>query len=253
MKEENTMKYTDISGFLPQKENVYNKLLPYADKLDEESARLFLDIKTNLVKSVLAKETRPGCALWTSRLIKYMKIYGLKFSKEDHIGLIQLYYALLTIPNLEPTRINKFASTLQFLLKKRHLISPEELELEWKPLYDLCIRIMETSKTDLGMYRYFLTLENTLKNLIRFCRIYFPVEATQEILDEFRPLLCPHSTADIACAIEYLELFLPVIMKPEQANIGYNLWLEELMNLWEVCHNASVWENVSFLHKLNAY
>lgn len=57
-------------GFRPQKENVYNKLLPYADKLDEESNRLFIDIKTNLVKSVLAREIRPGCALWTSRLNK---------------------------------------------------------------------------------------------------------------------------------------------------------------------------------------
>lgn len=59
-----------VLGFIPQKENVYNKLLPYADKLDQESTKLFLDIKTNLIKSVLAREMRPGCALWTSRLNK---------------------------------------------------------------------------------------------------------------------------------------------------------------------------------------
>lgn len=57
-------------GFIPQKENVYNKLLPYGDQLDEESTKLFTDIKTNLVKAVLAREMRPGCALWTSRLNK---------------------------------------------------------------------------------------------------------------------------------------------------------------------------------------
>lgn len=59
-------------GYKPQKENVYNKLLPYSDKLDEESENLFKDIKTNLIKSVLAREMRPGCALWTSRLNKYV-------------------------------------------------------------------------------------------------------------------------------------------------------------------------------------
>lgn len=59
-------------GFIPQNENVYNKLLPYADELDEESNKLLLDIKTNLIKSVLAREMRPGCALWTSRLNKYV-------------------------------------------------------------------------------------------------------------------------------------------------------------------------------------
>lgn len=46
-----------------------------------------------------------------------MKIYGFKFSKEDHIALIKLFYELLTIPNLEPTRIHKFATTLAHLLK----------------------------------------------------------------------------------------------------------------------------------------
>lgn len=54
----------------PQKENVYNKLLPYGAGLEEESANLFYDIKSNLIKSVLAREMRPGCALWTSRLNK---------------------------------------------------------------------------------------------------------------------------------------------------------------------------------------
>lgn len=53
-----------------QKENVYNKLLPYKDELEEESAKLYADIKSNLIKAVLAREMRPGCALWTSRLIK---------------------------------------------------------------------------------------------------------------------------------------------------------------------------------------
>lgn len=67
---------------------------------------------------------------------------------------------------------------------------------------------------------------------------------TQDILDEFRPKLCPYGSADIASAIEYLELFLPIVTKPEEKHLGYELWLEELMHLWEVCHNASLWENV---------
>ncbi|KAK9752669.1 Proteasome-substrate-size regulator, mid region [Popillia japonica] len=232
-----------VLGFIPQKENVYNKLLPYADKLDQESTKLFLDIKTNLIKSVLAREMRPGCALWTSRLNKYMKIYGLKFSKDDHICLIRLYYDLLTQPNLEPTRINKFAATLSFLLKKDYLLSQDDLQLDWKPLYDLCTRLVQQSKNDIGMYRYSSGLETALENLIRCARIYFPVTATQEILDEFRPQLCPYSNSEIASAIEYLEIFLPIVVKPEEADLGYKLWFEELMNLWEVCHNANIWES----------
>lgn len=48
---------------------------------------------------------------------RYIKVYGLKFSKEDHIALIKLIFELLTIPDLEPTRVNKFATTLTLLLK----------------------------------------------------------------------------------------------------------------------------------------
>lgn len=57
-------------GFKPQKEIVYNKLLPYAEQLDKESLQLWTDIKTNLARSILLREIRPGCVLWTSRLNK---------------------------------------------------------------------------------------------------------------------------------------------------------------------------------------
>lgn len=76
---------------------------------------------------------------------------------------------------------------------------------------------------------------------------YFPASATQEILDEFRPKLCPFDSTKITNAIQYLELFLPNAVKPEEADISYKLWFEEFMSLWDVCHNSGAWENVSFL------
>lgn len=149
---------TEDNSFLekkmkPQKENHYNRLLPYADEIDDESEKLFVDIKTNLIKSVLAQEMRPGCALWTSRLNKYIKIYGLKFSKEDHIALIKLFYQLMIIPDLEPIRIHRCGATLVQLLKKKYLLTRDDLQLEWRPLYDLCVRTVLKSNTDIGMYR----------------------------------------------------------------------------------------------------
>ncbi|CAH1169598.1 unnamed protein product [Phaedon cochleariae] len=226
-----------------QKENVYNKLLPYAEDLEEESYNLFLDIKTNLVKSVLAREMRPGCALWTSRLMKYIKIYGMKFSKEDHILLIKLFYELVIIPDLEPTRINKCATTLVQLLKKKYLLTRDELQLDWRPLYELVIKVMEKNKTDIGMYRYSSNFEGTIFQMIKACKVYFPASCTQEILDEFRPRMCAFNTVEMSKIIKCFELFLPNHSKPEEANIGYKLWFEELMNLWDMCHDDNQWEN----------
>lgn len=44
-------------------------------------------------------------------------MFGLKFSKEDHIAIIKLFYGLLTIPKLEPLLVEKFAMYLSLLIR----------------------------------------------------------------------------------------------------------------------------------------
>ena len=57
-----------VLGFKPQKENYYNRLMPYADKIDEESAGFLSEIKLNLGKAAQIRELKPGCLLWLTRL-----------------------------------------------------------------------------------------------------------------------------------------------------------------------------------------
>ena len=64
---------------------------------------------------------------------------------------------------------------------------------------------------------------------------YFPVESTQEMLDEFRPKLCVFDTS-MSEGVEYLCRFLPVVMKPEEQARGFRVWFEELIHLWLDCH-----------------
>lgn len=225
-----------------QKKNVYNKLLPHSENVEEEAGAVFQKIKSNICKAVIAREIRPGSTFWTTRLMKYVKLYGFKFTKDDHVALIKLLYELVMIPDLDPTRVMKFSGTLSYLLKKRDLLTPDDLQLEWRPLYNLVERITEKSKSELGMYKYFSNLESTIDNLIHCCRFYFPVQATQEILDEIRPFFGPYQT-EILSVAQYLESFLPLYCKPEEAHLGYKLWFEEIMSLWEVYQNANIWEN----------
>lgn len=56
------------AGFVPQKEIVYNRLLPYADRLDHESTELLAEIKANLSRAVLVRELWPGVAFWCRKL-----------------------------------------------------------------------------------------------------------------------------------------------------------------------------------------
>lgn len=97
------------------------------------------------------------------------------------------------------------------------------------------------------MYRYLSSLENTITHVIRDARLYFPASATQEMLDEFRPYLCPLSCSEISFGLEYLEMFLPICVKPDEASISYELWFKEFMDLWETCNNGSNWEMVNKL------
>ncbi|KPJ04931.1 Proteasome activator complex subunit 4 [Papilio xuthus] len=57
-------------GFKPQKELLVNHLLPYASALDEESTKFLEQVKVNLAKSVLLREMKPSCGVWSSRLMK---------------------------------------------------------------------------------------------------------------------------------------------------------------------------------------
>lgn len=61
------------------------------------------------------------------------------------------------------------------IFRKKGLISPDELELPWKPLYELVDRVQANGETCLGMYRSFDCLSDTLNMLVHVVKVYFPV------------------------------------------------------------------------------
>jgi proteasome activator subunit 4 len=87
-------------GYKPQREIVYNKLLPYADQLDEESIRMLSEIKANLGRAVLMREMRPGCGMWTARLSKYDVIFLKNNIKIFFIFWMASCNAIIIIRNL---------------------------------------------------------------------------------------------------------------------------------------------------------
>ena len=56
-----------------QKPLLYNKFLPYEEKLNEEGRQLFEDIKKNLSIAVQKSELWPGALFWTNRLNRYAR------------------------------------------------------------------------------------------------------------------------------------------------------------------------------------
>ena len=58
----------EILGFIPQKENVYNTLLPYSTDIDEESQDVLAEIKSNLGRSVQLRDLKFGSGHWVGQL-----------------------------------------------------------------------------------------------------------------------------------------------------------------------------------------
>lgn len=56
-------------GFRPQNEIFCNKLLPYADQLDDESQEMLTTIKNNLAKAVALREMKPSVGIYVNRLM----------------------------------------------------------------------------------------------------------------------------------------------------------------------------------------
>uniref|UniRef100_A0A673KJN7 Proteasome activator complex subunit 4A n=1 Tax=Sinocyclocheilus rhinocerous TaxID=307959 RepID=A0A673KJN7_9TELE len=217
-----------VFRFVPQKNIVYNELLPYKDKLDEESNEFLAQIKGNLGRAVQLREIWPGVLFWTRKLSTYMRLYGRKFSKEEHVHFVRLLYELVTIPKLEISMMQSFARLLITMLKKKELLSREDLELPWRPLYELQDRIL-----------YSKTEHLSLNWFPRY--IYFPESATQEMLDEWRPLMCPFDVT-MQTAMGYFELFLPTTLPPELHDKGFKLWFDEFISLWVSVQNLPSWE-----------
>ena len=74
---------------------------------------------------------------WMTNLQKYIALYGLRFSQEDHIWFIKVLYGLLVAVNVDPVRVEKFGKLLISLVKKKYLVASANLILDWKPLYKL--------------------------------------------------------------------------------------------------------------------
>lgn len=81
--------------------------LPYSDLLDEEAAQWLVEMKEGLAKSVLTGDYRPGLVLWIGRLEQYLRLYGRRFTKQDHIMLVKFFFELLTDKNMEPAIVSR--------------------------------------------------------------------------------------------------------------------------------------------------
>ena len=229
-------------GFNPQNEIIYNKLLPFASVLDEESQQTLEAIKNNFSTSVIFRDLRLGLSFWCQQLVTYVGLYGFKFAKEDHIYFIKVLYNLLEVKNLEICAIDSICNTLSILLAKPHLLSKEDVHLNWKTLYDLVYRLKHSKSARLDLVIVPEKTKELVKDVLKHSRRYFDLKETKSILNELRPYLCP-SDMTMSSSTVALETFLPFCaFTQEEREQSWMLWKEEFVLLWLSVKNGPRWE-----------
>lgn len=98
-----------VDGFVQQ--------LPFFDKVKANAFSTFEEIKKNIAETLAANEYRPGLVHWTNRLVTFVNEYGLFFTKEDQLKLINIYLNLMLVPNLDLSIVDLCLGILHELLK----------------------------------------------------------------------------------------------------------------------------------------
>lgn len=100
-----------------QRPNIFNKHLPFADTIKRQGFEFFEEIRENLSRVIQMRELRPGFSHWSSKLQRFMSLYGLYFTKVDHIKLVQLYLSVLSIKDLDFSHVKTCFDMLSDLLR----------------------------------------------------------------------------------------------------------------------------------------
>ena len=174
-----------------QRPNPYNKFLPYAADVEKDGDRNFTEIISNFKKLLKPNLDLLEIRQWIYTFRQFLKLYGFRFTLDNHVWLIKMFYDLLISENLDSFTLQKIGAVLITLTKKEYLLSKANLILEWKPIYKLLYKYEDSSDSIRGLIKVQPSLISTLKSVIKCIRPFFSHESTQEMLDEWRPLLCP--------------------------------------------------------------
>ena len=123
--------------------------------------------------------------------------------------------------------------------KKR--LDPEDLELEWRPLYNMIEKALYPKNRQRAMVSESKFMAAVLR-LVGHAQRFFPPNATEEILQEILPKFTTHSIPEAIRAQGYLVLFLPVDYLPQHTKHAQD-YLPTIFSLWSIYTNSSIYDS----------
>ncbi|GMT08718.1 hypothetical protein PFISCL1PPCAC_15 [Pristionchus fissidentatus] len=225
--DDDVMEDADPNRLIFQKTVWTLQKLPYSAEIEEQADEHFRVIKTGFAHSVLLKDIRRGMLHYCTELDRYISLHSYRFTKEDHIALLRLLAPFIKKGEIYRD-VRVMIRTMTTLLKKRDCLTRNDITFDWRPIYELYEEVAYGNLEEDGVFLMPEGFKDDITKFIRVVREFWPLEATQHILDEFRPLLCPWDEAMLK-GMKMLQMFLPTVMtREEHAEFGAGLWFEEV-------------------------
>ncbi|CAF1604147.1 unnamed protein product, partial [Adineta ricciae] len=225
-----------------QKPDIYLRHLPCPESIPQQAFTFFEKIRENLSRTIQVGEYHPGFILWSKKLKEFISLYGFSFTKEDHIKLIKLYLSIISSTDISYSVAQICFDSLIELLQKIELLTRDDLTIDWWIFYRWVKRIKNHQHKTFVMVPSLKEFETVILHCTQSCSPYFSSTATQELLDEFCPHLCPFDRIAICDTMQIFDYFLPMNLPPHLHDQGFKLWLPEFFNLWENINNETIWE-----------
>eukprot|EP00250_Pteridium_aquilinum_P007746 c17405_g1_i1 orf=311-5854(-) len=134
----------------------------------------------------------------------------------------------------------RWGSLLHKYLKK--FAKKLSLTLHWRPLYDVFLRSVFVRRNSFEGFGLQAAHVNSLSNIIRKCRRFFPKGSAAEIWAEFRPMLEDLSHNTSLEAAGFISLFLPTNSEAD-SEFFTSEWFAECLGLWDGVPYCQYWNS----------
>ncbi|KAL9099430.1 MAG: hypothetical protein Q9163_005066 [Psora crenata] len=221
----------------------YTRYLPYEVESEAEKQRDLNEILKNLYISVEAGDFGVAAVHWTRELRSWL---GLKFdpTKEQRIRLVKLYYELALSPGVEIAAVEKFSSTFDVLLKRKHYLRRGiDLTLDWRPLFRELKVFVIPSESGMVQTQHVKRNYRTLAKMCSFAQLYFDPGEIPAILEEVLPYFTTSFTEGAYVVAGLLNLLFPTSPPPVgKDELLPHHYLPTLFHLWSLVNRSKVFD-----------
>ncbi|KAL7062278.1 hypothetical protein AAHC03_01850 [Spirometra sp. Aus1] len=207
-----------------------NRLLPYADRLDTYADAAWHGIKCTFVQLIESGNFLTELPHVFKALTGYIQLFGHRFSKEEHIALINFCLSTGLCPHLDNELADATLLVAADLIQSCNwTLRPSELQLNWRAFDNASISL--PGSMDLRFCECDGREYHRIRKVLRLYKRFFPISCIQEIWDEYRDSIYylarygPHEGI-----FEKLIAFTPIRQSTfDEIN---RVWLGDIFLLW---------------------